>query len=149
MRFRRMPMALFCATIAAGASLVPARAEITTIEMLNRNGDERFVYSEPLVRIDPGDTIRLAAKDKGHNAISVAGMLPAGAKPIDVPFNKDGEMALTEPGLYGIQCTPHVGLGMVALIVVGSPVNLDQAKSAADKLPPKAKKRVLELISRL
>lgn len=150
MRINRMPLALLCAFVTAGTGLVPARAETTaTVKMLNRKGDERFVYSETLVRIEPGDKIRFAAADKGHNAVSVAGMLPTGADPISVPFNKDGEITLTRPGLYGIKCTPHVGLGMVALVVVGKPVDLDAAVDAASDLPSKAKSRMFELLSQL
>ncbi|MCT9000264.1 pseudoazurin [Chelativorans intermedius] len=149
MRAKHMRVALLCAAATAGAGVASASAETATIEMLNKKGDERFVYSAPLVRVEPGDTLRIAATDKGHNAVSIDGMLPAGAEPINVPFNKDGEITLTEPGVYGIKCTPHVGLGMVALVVVGDPANLDAAADAADKLPPKAKKRMSELFSQL
>lgn len=149
MRAKRMRVALLCAAATAGAGIASASAETVTIEMLNKMGDARFVYSEPLVRIDPGDTLRIASTDKGHNAVSIDGMLLSGAGPVNVPFNKDGEIILTEPGVYGIKCTPHVGLGMVALVVVGDPANLDAATTAADKLPPKAKKRMSELFSQL
>lgn len=31
--------------------------------------------------------------------------------------------------MYGIQCSPHYAIGMVAAIVVGDPVNLEVAKA--------------------
>ncbi len=41
-------------------------------------------------------------------------------------------------GIYGVKCTPHYGMGMVALILVGKPVNLEEA--GAVKHQGKAKK---------
>ena len=45
---------------------------------------------------------------------------------------------MDKEGIYGVKCTPHYGMGMVALIVVGKPVNLEQAKAV--KQTGKAKK---------
>ena len=117
--------------------------------MLNKGEDGRFVYSPQLVRITPGETVTFVATDKGHDAVSIAGMLPGGAQPLKVPFNKDGSFTLTEPGVYGIRCTPHVGLGMVTVIVVGEPTNLEAAEAAASKLPPKARERMQALLSQV
>jgi len=45
------------------------------------------------------------------------------------------------PGAYVIKCTPHAGMGMVALIQVGdTPANLDAIKSA--KVPNMVRKRL-------
>lgn len=126
-----------------------ANAAETTIETLNKDEDGRFVYSPQLVRIKPGATVTFVATDNGHDAVSVDGMLPAGAQPIKVPLNKDGSFTLTEPGVYGVQCTPHAGLGMVAVIVVGEPTNLKAVKAAVSKLPPKAKERMQALLSQV
>ena len=54
-------------------------------------------------------------------------------------MNKDVAVTLTKPGLYGVKCLPHYGLGMIALIQVGKPGNLAQAKSV--KHPPLAQRR--------
>jgi hypothetical protein len=34
-----------------------------------------------------------------------------------------------QAGVYGVKCMPHYGMGMVAMIVVGTPANIDQAKA--------------------
>ena len=44
-----------------------ALAAGTTIEMLNKKGKERMLFSEKIVRIDVGDTVFWKAKSKGHN----------------------------------------------------------------------------------
>ena len=124
--------------------------ERTSIDFVYYGGEDgRFVYSPQLVRIKPGETVTFVATDKGHDAVSIAGMLPGGAQPLKVPFNKDGSFTLTEPGVYGIRCTPHVGLGMVTVIVVGEPTNLEAAEAAASKLPPKARERMQALLSQV
>ena len=46
-------------------------------------------------------------------------------------------VTLTAPGAYGVKCTPHYGMGMVALVVVGEPANLAEAQAV--KHPGKAK----------
>ena len=38
-------------------------------------------------------------------------------------------MTLTQEGVYGVKCTPHYGMGMVALIIAGQPANAADAKS--------------------
>jgi hypothetical protein len=40
------------------------------------------------------------------------------------------ELAVTfdKPAVYGGKCLPHYGMGMVALMVMGTPANADEAK---------------------
>jgi pseudoazurin len=75
-------------------------------------------------------------------------MMPAGATPFKATVNQAITVKFTKPGLYGVKCAPHLGLGMVALVQVGnaSP-NLAQAKAEAAKLPPLAKKRMVPLVA--
>lgn len=86
--------------------------------------------------------------DKGHNTVSTYGMLPAGAERINVDFNKQGAVTLKQPGIYGIKCMPHVGFGMVGLIVVGDHVESDETRRAAARLPPKAREEIEALLAR-
>lgn len=137
------------AAIAAVASIslvAPAHASEVSIELLNKAGERRFVFSPELVRINPGDTVVFVPTDKGHNTVSVDGMLPEGAERINIGFNKEGAVTFDRPGIYGIKCTPHVGLGMVGLIIVGDPGSSDAVRRAATKLPPKARERIDALL---
>ena len=48
------------------------------VEMLNKRDDgQKMVFSEDVVKVDVGDTIKWVATDKGHNVEFIAG--PDGA----------------------------------------------------------------------
>ena len=55
-------------------------------------------------------------------------------------------VTLDKEGVYGVKCSPHYGMGMVALIEVGKPVNLDEAKAV--KRTGKAKAAFADLFGR-
>jgi len=118
------------------------------IQMLNKSGDKKYVFGQEITRIAVGDSIIFEPTDKGHNAVTIKGMLPVGATKIKTSYNKEVEITLTEPGIYGIKCAPHVGAGMIALIIVGdvSGYYIDLAKI---KLPKKAKIKMTELLDQI
>ncbi|MXP64174.1 pseudoazurin [Roseomonas sp. M0104] len=100
---------------------VPAAAAEVEVHALNRGGNGAMMVFEPaLVRIQPGDTVRFVATDKGHNAESVPGMLPDGAEAFAGRMNETITITFDKPGVYGIRCKPHYGMGMVALVAVGA-----------------------------
>jgi pseudoazurin len=119
------------AALAVALWLMPANAAEHEVRMLNQGPDGMMQYSPQLLRIVPGDSVHFVAADKGHNVQSIDGMIPQGAAPFSSPVGQDFTISLTVPGVYGYRCAPHGTLGMVGLIVVGSPVNEDAAKSAA------------------
>jgi plastocyanin len=47
------------------------------------------------------------------------GIWPAGVTPVVSKFNQRVDFKIIKPGLYGIKCLPHLGMGMVALIKAG------------------------------
>jgi pseudoazurin len=98
------------------------------------------------VRAAPGDTIRFVPTDKGHNAESIKGMIPDGAESFKSKFGEEISVTLDKEGVYGVKCTPHYGMGMVALIEVGNPANLEQAKAV--KQTGKAKAGFAELFGK-
>ena len=120
------------ATLAFLAS--PAFAATHTVEMLNKDPDNpkaRMVFKPAFLKIEPGDTVVFKATDKGHNTVSVKGMIPEGATAWKSPMNKDFEVTLDKTGIYGYKCMPHFGMGMVGLIQVGDDKsNLEAAKGA-------------------
>ena len=81
------------------------------------------------MKIEPGDTIKFVATDKGHNAESIKDMFPADSTPFVGKLGEDVKVTFDKPGVYGVKCLPHYGMGMVALIVVGTPGNLAEAKA--------------------
>jgi len=124
------------------ASTALAGAADFEVDMVNKAADGTMMaFDPPLTRVAVGDTVTFVAKDKGHDAQSIPGMLPDGATAINGPMSQDVKVTFTVPGVYGIRCLPHFGLGMVALVVVGDhPANLDAAKSV--QLPSLARTRL-------
>jgi pseudoazurin len=69
------------------------------------------------------------AIDKGHNVQSIKGMLPDGAASFVGKTSEDTVVKFDQAGIYGVKCAPHYGMGMVAMIVVGTPANEEQARA--------------------
>src|SRR3954451_17608637 len=63
-------------TVAGGAFA----AEIE-VKMLNKGAEGAMVFEPALVKVAPGDTVKFVATDKGHNAETNKGMLPADVTP--------------------------------------------------------------------
>lgn len=137
---KKIVLAAACALLAATAT---ASAEEHVIEMLNKGEKGAMVFVPDLVRAAPGDTVRFVAVDKGHNAETIKGMVPEGAEGFKGKINEEITLTLEKEGIYGIKCAPHYGMGMVALITVGEPVNLAEAEAV--KHPGKAGKTFAEL----
>ena len=113
----------YCSIAALIALLAcpPTLADIHEIKMLNRGAGASMVYEPDFVRMAPGDTVRFVPTQSGHNAASIPGLLPEGAAAFKSQINQPLELTLQQPGFYGIQCSPHVAMGMVMLIQVGEP----------------------------
>ena len=135
MKFSIRFAAVFGLVLAANA----AEAADFQVKMLNRGTKGMMVFEPDLIKVAPGDTVTFVAVNPGHDARSIAGMIPDGAEPFEGRLNKDITVTFTEPGVYGVECRPHYAMGMVAAIVVGNPVNLNAARAV--KQPPMAKKK--------
>jgi pseudoazurin len=116
------------------------------VKLLNKGEHGVMVFEPNYVEAAPGDTVTFVPTDKGHDAASIDGMIPDGAQPFKGEISKPITVTVDKEGVYGVKCVPHYGMGMVALIVVGKPVNLEQAKTA--KQPGKAKKVMAELLEK-
>ena len=111
------------------------------VHMLNKGAAGTMVFEPAFVKAEPGDTIHFIPTDKSHNVEAIKDILPEGVEIFKSKINEDYTLTVTEAGLYGVKCTPHFAMGMVALIQVGeTPANLDAAKTA--KLPKKARERM-------
>jgi pseudoazurin len=141
---RRVIVAAAAASMLMGSLAGAAEIEV---KMLNKGSEGFMVFEPSFVKAEPGDTIRFVATDKGHNAETIAGMLPDGAAPVAGKMGQDVSVKFDRPGVYGIKCTPHYGMGMVAMIVVGAPSNQDAAKTVNH--PGKAKQIFTAMFGRL
>ncbi len=136
-------LALGTAVALAGAA-GPAEVEV---KMLNKGEKGSMVFEPDLIVAAPGDTIRFVPTDKGHNVETIKGMLPDGAEAFKSKFNQEFTVTLDAEGVYGVKCTPHYAMGMVALIRVGEPGNLEDAQAV--KQSGKAKAVFAELFGQV
>jgi pseudoazurin len=141
----RKVMTLAAFAVLMSASVAPA-AEVE-VKMLNKGAEGMMVFEPSLVKIEPGDTVKFVATDKSHNAETIKGMLPADATPFAGKMNEDIVVTFDKPGVYGVKCMPHYAMGMVALVAVGKPDNLEQAKALPQS--GKAKQVFAALFDRL
>ena len=124
----------------------PAIASDVTVEMLNRDADgNRMVYSQEIVEIAVGSTVKWVPTDKGHNVEIIA-------SPNDMKFKskngKEASVTFETPGIYYYWCTPHKGMGMIGLVVVGGDTSNKEQISKA-KAIGKSKKKLKALLEQL
>ena len=140
-----MKLPLIAAAIALFSVVAPVNAAEHVVEMLNKGEKGSMVFQPAFVRAAPGDTIKFVPTDKSHNAESIKDMIPDGAQPFKGKPSEEVTVTVTQEGVYGVKCAPHYGMGMVALIVVGKPVNLSTAEAV--KQVGKAKTVFAELFA--
>ena len=136
----------FLGGLFSGQSLVFA-ADMS-IDMLNKDANgNKMVYSKEIAKVAVGDTITWLPASKGHNVEIIAA--PDG---YDIPKkSKNGkEVSITfeVPGIYYYWCTPHKGMGMIGLVVVGDDTS-NKDKIAKAKALGKSKKKLKKLLSQL
>lgn len=124
-----------------------AQAADHQIQMLDKGEKGVMVFQPDFVRAAPGDTVTFVPTSKGHIAQSIWGMIPDGAKTFKGKTSEQITVMLDKEGVYGVKCAAHYGMGMVALIVVGRPVNL--AHAATVKQSGKAKKVFESLLAQV
>ncbi|MFB9789673.1 MULTISPECIES: pseudoazurin [Shinella] len=123
------------------ALALPAAAADFEVHMLNKGAEGAMVFEPAFVKVAPGDTVTFIPTDKGHNVETIKDMIPEGAEAFKSKINENFKVTFDKPGAYGVKCTPHVGMGMVGIVVVGdAPANLDAVKTG--KLPKKARERM-------
>jgi pseudoazurin len=147
-RRRIMRKIIVLGAVAATLGLAGAAgAAEVEVKMLNKGAEGVMVFEPALVKINPGDTVKFVAADKGHNVESIETMLPEGGKTFIGKMNEELAITFDKPGVYGYKCKPHYGMGMVGMVVVGEPTNAEQAKATAH--PGKAKQAFGNLFDRL
>ncbi|WP_151718922.1 pseudoazurin [Gemmobacter serpentinus] len=133
-------MSFIAAALCLGLASAAGAAEIE-IHMKNKGEAGTMVFEPAFVKAAAGDVIHFIPTDKSHNVEAIKEILPAGVEPFKSKVNEEFSLTVTEAGLYGVKCTPHFAMGMVALIQVGdAPANLAVAQGA--KMPKKARERM-------
>ena len=109
-------------------------AEEHEIKMLNFSESEPMVFEPGFLRIEPGDTVIFKPVDLAHNTETISTMIPDGGQEWLGNINEEVRVTLTTEGVYVYQCTPHLILGMVGVIQVGKPSNLNEVIEASSNM---------------
>jgi len=139
--------ALWLGTVALLLLGAAAGAAEIEVKMLDKGTEGVMVFEPALVKIAPGDTVKFVATNKGHNVETIKGMLPEGAEPFVGKVNQEIAVTFDKPGVYGVKCLPHYAMGMVGLVVVGTPANQTEAMAVVH--PGKAKQVMTALFGKL
>lgn len=119
---------LLTVALASSSAVMAAEHEI---KMLNKGADGMFVFEPGFLKIAKGDTVKFVATDTGHFVASV--VTPDNTE-WKSAFNKDFKVTFAEEGVVVYNCPPHASMGMIGVIQVGAPTNLDAAKKAASSM---------------
>ena len=124
----------------------PVIASEITVEMLNKDANgNRMVYSQEVLEVSAGSTVKWVPTDKGHNVEIIA-------SPNDMKFKskngKEATVTFETPGIYYYWCTPHKGMGMIGLVVVGGDTS-NKAQISKAKAIGKSKKKLKALLAQL
>lgn len=128
--------------VVAGFFTFPATAAEIEVKMLNKGSDGQAMVFEPaVIKANLGDIITFVPVDKGHDAATIKDLIPEGVQESKGKMNEALRITVEKEGAYVFKCTPHFGMGMAALVVVGdAPANLEMVKTA--KMPKKARERL-------
>ena len=138
MKFHFLLIAAFLST--------PSFAAEVAIEMLNKDSDgNKMVFSQEVVKVEVGDTVTWLPSSKGHNVEMIS-------SPNKMKFKskngREAKITFDTPGIYYYLCTPHKGMGMIGLVVVGNDMsNIDDVKKS--KAFGKSKKKLKKLLATL
>lgn len=134
---------LMAASILALAPAL-AMAEVHEVHMLNKGEAGAMVFEPRFVSAAVGDTVKFIPTDKGHNAETIKGMVPEGQEDFAGKINEEIDVDLTAPGVIGVKCKPHTGMGMVMVIQVDDAPLPDDFLEA--KMPKPALKAFEEIL---
>lgn len=139
--------------VCAGAVLLAAGSAAAgehVVQMLNSGPGGAMVFSPAFVQARPGDTIRFVPTNPGHNAETIAGMIPAGATVQRGAMGREFVLRVTQPGVYGVKCAPHYSMGMVGIIQVGpASSNVEAVRTAVARTPPLARRRFTAMLGQI
>ena len=128
-------------------------AENFDVKMVNADASGQvMVFDPPFIKANVGDTVTFLPTDMLHNSQSVPGLIPSSANSWNGAMNEKITVELNTEGVYVYQCTPHIALGMIGVIQVGSPTNIDDVRNSVSSLESMIvmnKERVQEYLAQI
>lgn len=121
---------LVLSTLAFSVSASPSVIEV---KMMTQAPDGKALVFDPMfVKANVGDTIKFEPMQKaGHTSVSL--FVPNGITPWHGKPDTEMVVKLDKEGVYLVECDVHKMMGMVAVVQVGNPTNLEEAKKVAAK----------------
>ena len=108
----------------------------TVIDMLNNDGQDIMVFKPSVALVSPGSSVTFKSVDPGHQVKFISGPDPA-YKKWSSALSEDYTITPTIPGTYVYVCEPHIMMGMIGILQVGSDKDYEGVKEAYDSLKPK------------
>ena len=110
-------------------------AENYEVKMVNADASGQvMILDPPFLKANIGDTVTFLPTDLLHNSQSVPDLIPSSANTWKGDMNEKITILLNTEGVYVYQCTPHIALGMIGVIQVGNPINIDDVKNSISSL---------------
>ena len=110
-------------------------AENYEVKMVNADASGQvMIFDPPFLKANIGDTVTFLPTDLLHNSQSVPDLIPSSANTWNGAMNEKITILLDTEGVYVYQCTPHIALGMIGVIQVGNPINIDDVKNSISSL---------------
>jgi len=123
------PSTLFSLVAALLLTLSSALVEAQENHLINA---QTRMFAPDILYIQPGDSVQWQNMTS-HDTVSIEGLVPEGAQPWRGAISENFGVTLTVEGVYAYVCEPHIGFGMMGVIVVGKPVNIDAAMAFAQE----------------
>ena len=83
-------------------------AETFEIQMLNKGETGRMVFEPAYLAVAPGDTVTFVPASKGHNAETIKGMIPDGARRPVRPRHYRSDVRRAAPGAADPKARVHL-----------------------------------------
>lgn len=117
------------AALSLALAATAGQAADIAIQMLDTSKDGPLAFEPVFVKANVGDTLVFNPSSKGHTTESL--LVPDGAKPWKSGYDKATRITVEKEGIYLYGCEAHRRMGMVGVVQVGQPVNLEAASKAA------------------
>lgn len=120
----------------AVAGMQTVWADEIHIKMLDTSSAGTLAFEPGFVKANVGDTIVFEPVQLGgHSTVSL--LVPPGAQAWSGAIDKQTSVRLDAEGVYLYACAAHKMMGMVGVILVGKPTNLEQARKTAAQVSSK------------
>ena len=115
------------ADVLGGPDDLQSEATVEALSLDEDQGAGQFVFSPAVLWVESGATVTWTVASGSHSATAYSPnfdrpmRMPTDGEPFDSEVLSEGESfehTFETPGVYNYFCRPHVGLGMVGLVIV-------------------------------